>query len=420
MPKLTPRRVKSVEDRNKGRGNFITLKKTGDQFLGYALFVADPELADNPAYYEYFEHYTPATGYCPCAGEDCPLCAEGDNPSTRAKSMWLVMDGEDDDPESGEIKIFNLNWSMLQEFAEDGADLLGRLYRVKRLEGKGNYSIRVKTGKLTKTQLKAAMKDVADDQLETIAQRQLNRVLEEMDVAQAMEADDDEEEEEPKAAPTKARKGTAKAAAVPDEEDDEEEPEDDEDEDENTEPASEFDPETDDAFEGNVTVQRINKRQNTAAVLDNADTEFTLYGTDDVDVTESVKGESYIAAATKDEDGDFVLTLWEDASENGETGAADLDDEISDEVVTITKVNESPEDTLMVEMKDGTEFELFFMSNGEDDNGRSWQEFDIDDYVVGESITVSAVKDPDGDMVASVFPKKPHARSKRTAGTRGK
>jgi hypothetical protein len=387
------------------------LKKTNEQFLGYALFVADPEFTPNPGYYEYFEHYTPATGFVACAGDDCPLCAEGDNPNTRAKSMWLVVENEDDDPETGAVKIFNLNWGLVQEFYEDGADLLGRLYRIKKLEGKkGTFSIRPKTAKLNKTELKAAMKGIEEGNLENIVQRQMNRVFEEMDVAAAMENDDDDDDtNEKETAAPKSRKGTAKADPEPDE------PE--------AEAASSgFDPDEDAAFEGNVTIVKINKRLNIATVQDEAETEFALYGTDDIDVTTATKGEVFTASAGKDEDGDFVLDMWEPLEVNGDepAGEAFEGDEVTDEIVTVVKVNPSPTDTLVVELEGGEEFELFFMGNGEDENGKEWADLDIDDYSVGDKITISAKKDDDGDMIATVFPEAAKGKSKAKAKTTGR
>ena len=408
MAKPMPRRVRSQEERNKGRGNFITLKNTGDQFLGYALFAADPELDDNPGYYEYFEHYTPATGYVACSDENCPLCAEGDNPNTRAKSMWLVINDEEDDPDTGSVKIFNLNWSMVQDFAEDGTGLLGQLYRIKRNEGKGNYSIRPKTAKLTKTQLKAALKGVDENQLEGIVVRQMARVLEEMDVASAMEEDDDDDAGTKEPA-SKSRKGTAKAAPEP-------EPDDDDDDDDNNDessPVSGFDPEDDTEFEGNAIVVKVNKRQNTVTVTEEGGAEFVLYGTDVIDVKSAVADEVYTVSASKDDDGDFVLDMWEAAEENGDApaDAAELPDSLDAEAVTITKVNPSPEDTLEVELADGTEFTLFFMGNGETDDGKDWSDFDIDDYNVGDKVKITAHKDEDGDMVADLFPVKGRAKA---------
>jgi hypothetical protein len=399
---MKPRRIRSKEDRNAGRGNFITLKNVNDQFVGHALFKPDPEAADNPGWYEYAEHYTPATGYCPCAGEDCPLCDAGDNPSIRAKTLWLV---------DGEVKVFTLNWYMIQDFvdlASDDETILGRSFRIKRLEGNGKYAIRPKTEKLTKTELKAALKDVDDDMLEDIATKQMVKVLQELDVADAMEADDEDEgedEDEPKGKSkgdkSKARKG--KPADDDDEPEDEDEPE----------GEAQFDPEDDDeADDLRVSVAKAKKKDNILVVTAGDSVEFDIYGTDEVDLTEFKKGDELLVSFVKDDDGDFVVTEAahhseeesDDDEDEGESeGDGDGPDALEDELVTIVSVNSS-EDTLTVKMDDDTEFDLFFLDSGDDDNGRDWAEFDIDDYKEGQKIKVTAARDDDGDMLASVFP----------------
>lgn len=397
--KLRPRRIRSAEDRNAGRGNFITLKNTNDQFVGYALFKPDPEASDNPGWYEYAEHYTPATGYCPCAGEDCPLCDAGDNPSIRAKTLWLV---------DGEVKVFTLNWYMIQDFvdlASDDETILGRSFRIKRLEGNGKYAIRPKTEKLTKTELTKVLKDVDDDMLEDIATKQMVKVLQELDVADAMEADDDEgeDEDEPKA---KSKGKSKKGRAV-------EEPDDDEGDGDESEDEAQFDPEDDDeADDLRVTVVKAKKKDNVLVVTAGDSVEFDIYGTDEVDLTEFKKDAELVVSFVKDDDGDFVVTEAaeaedEDESEEGDDGDGDEEgdtpDAVEDEVVTIVAVNSS-EDTLTVKMEDGNEFDLYFLDAGDDDNGRDWSEFDIDDYKDGQKVKITAARDDDGDMLASVFP----------------
>lgn len=393
---LKPRRVRSNEERNAGRSGFITLKKTGDQFVGHALFKPDAELDDNPGWYEYYEHYTPATGYCPCPGpDDCPLCAEGDTPNSRAKTLWWVDD---------EIKVFNLNWSMIQEFvdlASEDEPILGQAFRIKRMEGNGKYAIRPKTDKLKAADLKKILKDVDEDMLEKQAMKQMKRVLEELDVEDAMTADDDDDEKEEKkssksrssgkSSETKARKG--KPA--------EDEPED-EDDDEGT--AAEFDPnDNDEAEDLKVEVVKIKKKDNIATVS-SGEFEFDIFGTDDVDLTEFSKGDTIVVSFEKDEDGDFVVSAAEGAEEDEEeTDNDSASDSYSDETVTIVSVN-SDDETLTVETEDGTKFELFFLGEGEDDNGRDWSELDLDDYEEGQKVKITAEKDEDGDMLASAFP----------------
>jgi hypothetical protein len=405
---LKPRRVRSADDRNAGRGSFITIKD-GQQFIGYALFAADPALDDNPGYYEYFEHYTPATGYVPCSGDGCWLCEEGDQANTRAKSVWLIVSNDDLDPDNGTIKVFNMNWSVIQEFAEDGADALGSLYRIKALAKKGSFSIRPKTEHLTKKQVATLLKDKAFPNLEAMVVKSLRRAMEEQEVGEAMQEDDDDEpttDDEPvkgKGKSSTARKGKPK----------DEEPEE-------PEASDEFDPEEDDEFEGNVTVLKVTKKDNIAHVSA-GDVEFDLFGTDDVDLTAYKKGDEFHATAEKDNEGDFVVSEVGEAQEEGETPGdeAEVPDSVENEKVTIVSVN-SDEDTLTIAMEDETEFELFFLDEGEDDNGKDWAEFDLDDFSEGQTITISAEKDQDGDMLASVFPEAEKAKGKGKGKGKGK
>lgn len=365
----------------------MTLKKTGDQFIGYALFKPDPELDDNPGYYEYFEHYTPATGYCPCVGDGCPLCAEGDNASTRAKTLWYI---------DGEIKTFNLNYYMIQEFvdllSEDEA-ILGQQFRIKRLEGNGKYAIRPKTEKLKATELKKIMKDIDDDQLEKVAMKQLKRVHEELDVEDAMTEDDEDKPKDKKA--DKTSKSAKKGKPV------EEEPE----------PDEGFDHENEDSAEDlTLTVVKLKKKDNIAIVQQGDGDEFELYGTEDVDLTELTKGDEIVVSFEKDEDGDFVVSELGEA----EPEPAEGNDQASveDETVTITAVNAENE-TLTVEQENGGSFELYFLGDGEDANGKEWSDLDFDDYSEGMEIVISAAVDEDGDMLASVFPE-PVKKGKKT------
>lgn len=397
-PKYSPRRVKSAEERG-SRGQFITLKQTNEQFVGYALFKPDPALADNPGYYEYFEHYTPATGFCPCAGENCPLCEEGDNPNTRAKAVFLVSkDGKDFDVDNCEIKVFNLNWSVIQEFvdyASDDEPVLGQLFRIKRLEGKGKYGIRLKDKKLTKTDIKTTLKSSDFPNLEDIATKQLNRVMEELDVEAAMEEKD--EDEEPQNGKATARKGT-KA----------EEPEG---------TTGDFDPDgEEDAEDLEVTVVKVTKSKNLLKV-DDGDNEFDVYGTEDIDVTELSKGDIISITAEKDSDEDWVLTGLESGKPEAESDEEPAEGDVPDEfegVVTIKTVN-TKEDTLTVTTEDDIEFDVFFLDSGEDDNGKDWAELDFEDFEEGQEVTIVAAKDADGDMLASVFPEPVKAKGKKGA-----
>lgn len=401
-PKWQPRRIGSEEERNKGRGGFVTLKKTGDFFLGYALFIPKPDAEDNPGYYEYFEHYTPATGYVACAGDDCPVCDEGDNPSSRAKTLWLVVD-DDLDPDTGEVKTFNLNYYMITDFADflsEDEPVLGQLFRIKRQEGQGKYLIRPKKEKLTKAQIKAALKDAPD--LEKIVRSRMLSVFEELGFADAMEEDDPDEEPEEDEDQPKARRGRPKGSKNKVKEEPEEE---------------EFDPdEADEIEDADVTIVSLKKKDNIAKV-NYREAEFNLYGTDDVDLTEFGKGEIVTVSAAKDSDGDFVVTSAEASEGEEPEGESEVPDDVEDETVEIVSINPSPDDTMTVRMEDGVEFELFFLDSGEDSNDNDWAEFDLDDYSEGQQVVISATKDSEGDMLASVFPVAVKAKSgKKKAG----
>lgn len=412
------RTVGSKEERNAGRGQFLTLKKTGDQFMGFALFKPDPELADNPGYFEYWEHYTPATGYMPCIGDDCPLCEEGDNPSTRAKTLWLVVD-KDGDPSEGEVKVFTLNYSMINEFAdllEDDETILGQLFRIKRLEGKGVYGIRPKNTKLKAGELKSALKDIPD--LPKIAQKQAARVLEELDVGSAMDDDDDDDDKkETKAKSSKSKADKSKGKKATDDEPEEQE----------------FDPDEESEIDGlTVTVKKVTKKDN-KAVVTIGDAEFEVYGTSDedgdplLDVTEWSKGDEVVISAEKDDDDDFVLTAIgddeaeeesEDEPEEDEGDADEFKGKKYDGEAEVVSVN-SDEETLTVSTPKGT-FELYFTDEGEDENGNDWEEFDVDDFSEGDKITVSAARDEDGDMLADAFPEKAEKKGKAKGGGKAK
>ncbi len=403
-----PRQIRSKEERNSGRGSFITLKKTGDAFLGFPVFKPDPEIEDNPGYYEYMEHYTPTAGYFPCAGDDCPLCEEGDNPSTRAKSVWLVVDNKDPDPANGELKIFNLNWYGIEELAdllEEDEPVQGQLFRVRRAEGNGRYSFRLKSDKMTAALMKKTVnaKDFPD--LEAMTTSSLNKKMEEAGLEAAMQEDDDDDKPasrsrkgtEAKSSTKSSTKSTKSAKADPE-----------------PEPEQEFDPEAETEFEGVATIVKIVKTKNIATV-EVGDVTFDIYGTDECDLTGFAKGDTVRFSAVKDDDDDFVASDAEEA----DTPAPDDDDdddekngeavEEIDGVVSIVSID-SDEDTMEVEDGDGNNLTLYFLGNGEDEDGNDWSEFDIDDFEEGDKITVLAKVDDDGDLVVQNFPTKASAR----------
>jgi hypothetical protein len=71
-PAFEIRRVKTKDDRR--RPSVFMRLKTDELFKAYALFEPDPELADNPGYFEYYDHYDKqASQYVPCAGRKVPV-----------------------------------------------------------------------------------------------------------------------------------------------------------------------------------------------------------------------------------------------------------------------------------------------------------------------------------------------------------
>jgi hypothetical protein len=258
---LAVRRVTSTKERNQG-GFFMRLK-TDEWLKGYALFTPDPEAANNPGYFEYFEHYDKSNNsYVPCAGDDCYMCELGDNPSVRALTLWYFPDNANGE----KLKVLKLNGYMIRDFAEIEAEeggVLGKKFRVKRLSDKGEYRISPQTDKKLpakeiKALLKSAMEKTANDNkksttpidFEAITLRQLKAALEKVDAASSLEDtdeddEDDDEDDEPK---DKARKGKKEKENDEDDDDDDEDEddEDDEDEDEDADDDDDDEDESDD------------------------------------------------------------------------------------------------------------------------------------------------------------------------------
>lgn len=381
---LTVRRVESTEDRN--RSQFLTLPKTGDDFKGYALFVPDPELDDNPGYFEYFDHWdTKNNSYVPCAGpDDCPFCRVNDRASTRAKTLWLV---------EGEVKIFTLNWSMINEFADmlsEEEPIQGVMFRIKRLDDRGKYRITPKNDTMTKKNLKKLLDSDDLPDLEDTVTAQLQRSLEDLDVSSAMEEDDEDEDEKPK-----SRRGKEK----------DDEPQ---------------ETEGEDLEDVDVTVTKVSKKNETIDVEDEDDESFTL-GIGENDIGDFKKGmEITVSADWDSDDEDYTLTDWvEQGAESEEEDKSKEDDKdddlpkkLKDEEFVITEVN-AEDETLDIK-NDEYEFTLYFLDEGEA------SEVDFGDYDEDDTIIVNAVKDNEGDMVATTVPEKPKKDKKKSTAKGGK
>jgi hypothetical protein len=381
---LAVRRVTSADERN--RSQFLTLPKVGDTFQGTALFTPDPELDDNPGYFEYFDHWdTKETSYIPCAGPDmCPFCKANDRPSTRAKTLWLVDD---------EVKVFTINWSMINEFSDmlsEDETVLGESFRIKRLDDRGKYRISPKGKGLSKKELKALLEGDNLPDLEDLLNAQLRRAYEDIDVAAAMEADDDDDETEEDEEP-KARRGKAKSKKA--------EPE----------------PGGDDLEDLDVTITSVSKAKDQIKVEDEDEETYTLEVGEN-DVTDFKKGMEITVSAEYDEDEEeYTLGEWSEQDEEPEEdeepeGEAELPDEIEGDKFEIVNVD-ADEETLDVK-SDDLEFTLYFLDEGEA------ADVDFDEYEEGDTVVIHAVKDKDGDMVATEVPTKPKTRAKKktTAG----
>ena len=157
------RSVRSKEDR-KRPSVFMRLKQD-ESFRGVALFEPDPELKANPGYFEYYDHWdNQGNTYVPCAGQDCPFCAANDNPSTRALTAWYFPEAAD---VKDQIKLFTMNYGTIEDITDESEEedgILGKKIRIKRLDDRGNYKVKVLPDKtLTKKQIDALLKRLEEE-----------------------------------------------------------------------------------------------------------------------------------------------------------------------------------------------------------------------------------------------------------------
>jgi hypothetical protein len=312
--------------------------KTGEKFLGYALFEPDPTPnEENPGYFEYMDHYDQtANQYVPCAGEQCPFCRVNDNPSTRAMTVWYFPDNDKGD----QIKVFTMNFSTTEDvadIAEEEDGILGKKFRVKRLSDKGEYRVRpMSDKKLSKTDLKKLFADANFPSLEEIVDRQLKAQWERLKAADLLDDTDDDDDDDDEVEETpKARKG--KAAPEPDEDDDDETEDDDEDENDDEEEDDDSDDDDDDDEEsededddedeeeessddddeeddseklnGDFVVVSTDEANETVTVkVGKAEVEIWLSQGMEIDYDEVKKGTKLNVVAVQDDDGDFVAS----------------------------------------------------------------------------------------------------------------
>jgi len=327
------RRVKTKEDRQ--RPSVFMRLKTDQSFKAIALFEPDPELEDNPGYFEYYDHYDKqANQYVPCAGDKCPFCAANDNPSTRALTVWYFPDAGD---VKDQVKVFTMNYSTIGDItdeAEEEDGILGKKIRIKRLSDKGDYKVRVLSDKpLSKSDLKKIMKALGEkfpDGLEGLVTVQLKKQLERLKALDALDDDDDDDDDDDE--PKLSRKGKAvdddededdesddededDESDDEDEDDEDEESDDDEDEeseDDEDEESDDDDDEESEAEEISATEFEVVKIQEKDEIFDlkNEDGKFKMWLGEGVDVDYEVvkKGTSVTIDAQQDAEGDWIIT----------------------------------------------------------------------------------------------------------------
>jgi hypothetical protein len=332
-PEWQIRKVASKEDRK--RPSVFMRLKVDESFRGIALFEPDPELDDNPGYFEYYDHWDQqGQQYVPCAGDKCPFCAANDNPSTRALTVWLFPENDVKD----QIKVFTMNYSTISDITDESEEeegILGKKVRIRRLSDRGDYKVRVLGDKpLTQAQLKKSMAQVEDkfqNGLEGLVLSQLKAQMERLKALEAMEDDDEDEDEEETEERPVTRRGRPKAEVADEEEEDEEaeeedeeedeeeedeEPEaeadEDEDEDEDEEEEAEEEEEEEEATEikgGVFEVVSVNEREETFSLKGDDGKRQKMWLGDGVEVDwDSLKkGENVTVDALQDDEGDWVV-----------------------------------------------------------------------------------------------------------------
>lgn len=416
MATYTPRRVKDEEERGAYSSEYIQLDK-GEKFIGYSLFTGDPKESE-PGYYEYWEHYDPGLGKrgqsVPCMASDdteCPYCEDGEKPRNRAKSAWLVVQIGDKKLKTPEFRTFTMGPQLIRQMSElrtEGDKIKGRLFRVSRPEEK-EYVLAPKTEMLKVAEVKEALKAVPD--FEKNLTNTLKRAMERVLMARALEDEEgtdspararrDEEDEEPTPA-----KGKGKTREEPDEE-----------------PTTAEWP--DKLEDEEVVVSEVEDSGNyfTATSEDYEGTKdiYTTKGIE-FDLTDLHEGQIVTVSASLDGDGDYILDAEPTAADPAEAdkdvpeAGGELPDKIEGEVFAVTRIDTGSQ-TMDVENDElGLSFTLYFLDKG------PGSDTDLDDYAVGEKITVAAEKDTEGDMVATTVPEKVAAkgRKKTAAGAKGK
>jgi len=407
--------------------------KADESFRGVALFEPDPELEGNPGYFEYYDHYDKqGNAYVPCAGEKCPFCAANDNPSTRALTAWYFPDNDANE----QIKLFTMNYSTINEItdeAEEEDGLIGKKVRIKRLDDRGNYKVRVLPGRaMAKTSLDKLLKKLEEmfpEGLEGHVLKQLKVQIERLKAVAELEDDDEDQDEAPR-----ARRGRPETGPKADEEDEDDEEEEAEDEDE--EPTAETPTEIEEeVFE----IAAVSKRKNSITVEFQGE-EIVLIGDDEVDVSDLKKGDSVVVSAEYDDDEDsWVMTSVEISDEEAEEEEEEAEEEEAEdeEEAEEEDEDEEEEDESADESEDAEEIkggiyevvkinerdEIFDLTSSEG-KARMWLgegiDVDYEEVKSGVKIKVDALQDEEEDWIITKLEiVKPAAtRSRKSAGTR--
>jgi hypothetical protein len=324
------RTVKSKEDRK--RPSVFMRLKTDEAFKGFALFEPDPELKDNPGYFEYYDHYDQqGNSYVPCTGDRCPFCAANLNPSTRALTVWYFPDAEVKE----QLKVFTTNYSTINQLGDESEDeggLLGKMLRIKRLSDKGEYRVKVLNEKaLTKAEQKKLLKQVEELNLLGMVERQLQVQMERLKAIEALEDDEDDDDDDEDEVKPKGRAITEEdededededdedesddedSDDDEEEEDDDEDSEDDEESDEDDEDDEEDDEEVDEEpseISGVFEIVKFTDGDETLDLKDSDGKKVKMWFGEDVEweADELVKGASATLSALMDDEGDWVIT----------------------------------------------------------------------------------------------------------------
>lgn len=389
---LKIRTVKNKEDRK--RPSIWMRLKTDESFKGIALFEPDPELEGNPGYYEYYDHYDKqGNTYVPCAGENCPFCSANDNPSTRALTVWYFPDNDVKE----QIKIFTMNYSTINDITDESEEeggILGKKVRIKRLDDRGGYKVRVLSDKpLTKKEIAALIKRIEgmfEDGLEGTVLVQLKKQIERLKAVDALDDDDedDDDDDDDDDEDTK-KKGNSKKGKKKDDEDDEDDDDDDDDDD--------GDGGSDDLEDIEVEILKASKANNNITVEFEGE-EYVLTGDEDTSVEGFKKGDTVVVSATWDED-EEAYTLTSIAAP-GDDDDDDEDDDDEDDDKNSETVEGVEYEVVKVQEKD----ETFDLKN-DDGKVKMWLgegvDVDYDEIKKGVNVTVSADQDDEGDWVIS-------------------